>query len=634
MFDAVRNNKKIVQVFLLLITLPFAFWGVDSYVKNMGGDGELASVGGTPILPGEFQQAMRDQQERMRNAMGASFNPAMLESTEAKRAVLENLVNQRLLALDAAKMRLTVSDDRIRDTIVAIPAFQENGQFSLPRYEALLKAQGMTQASFESRLRHDLALQQVLGSVAEGAMVSRASSEQVYSVQFEERVVGELRLAASQYESAVKLAGDAAQKYYDANRRQFELPAQIRAEYVVLSKDAVADQLAVSDADVRKEYDAHPERFRTGGERRASHILIQADKSAGDEALKAAREKATSLLKQIRANPADFARLAKENSQDPGSAEKGGDLGFFARGAMVKAFEDAAFGLAKEGDVSDVVQSDFGFHIIMLTGAKAEKIRSFDEVKNEIATELKRTEAAKKFAEMTEGFTNTVYEQSDGLKPAAEKFKLAVRSTGWIARDGKAAAPFDNEKLLGELFSDDAVKNKRNTNAVDAGKDGLVSARVVEFKPAALRPFDEVKAAIEKALITEEAVKLAEQDGEAKLAQLTKGEALNLQWSAAKPVLRSAQGVPPEMLRAVFRAPTDKLPGYAGTKVPGAGYVLFRVEKVTRPTASQDDPRLNAIRQQFGRVLAEQDFSAYMATLRKRYNVKVNLAALEGSKER
>ncbi len=289
MFDAVRNNKKIVQVFLLLITLPFAFWGVDSYVKNMGGDGELASVGGTPILPGEFQQAMRDQQERMRNAMGASFNPAMLESTEAKRAVLENLVNQRLLALDAAKMRLTVSDDRIRDTIVAIPAFQENGQFSLPRYEALLKAQGMTQASFESRLRHDLALQQVLGSVAEGAMVSRASSEQVYSVQFEERVVGELRLAASQYESAVKLAGDAAQKYYDANRRQFELPAQIRAEYVVLSKDAVADQLAVSDADVRKEYDAHPERFRTGGERRASHILIQADKSAGDEALKAAR---------------------------------------------------------------------------------------------------------------------------------------------------------------------------------------------------------------------------------------------------------------------------------------------------------------------------------------------------------
>ena len=154
MFDAVRNNKKIVQVFLLLITLPFAFWGVDSYVKNMGGDNELASVGGTPILPGEFQQAMRDQQERMRNAMGASFNPAMLESTEAKRAVLENLVNQRLLALDAAKMRLTVSDDRIRDTIVAIPAFQENGHFSLPRYEALLKAQGMTQASFESRLRH------------------------------------------------------------------------------------------------------------------------------------------------------------------------------------------------------------------------------------------------------------------------------------------------------------------------------------------------------------------------------------------------------------------------------------------------------------------------------------------------
>lgn len=634
MFDAVRNNKKIVQVFLLLITLPFAFWGVDSYVRNMSGGDELATVGGTAIGQAEFQQALREQQERMRAAMGANFNPAMMETAEARRAVLENLVNQRLLALDSTKKHLSVSDQRVRDSITSIGAFQENGQFSLPRYEAVLKAQGMSQAGFEARLRQDLALQQVVGVVAEGVLVSRKSAEGVYSVQQEERQVSEVRLGMEHYSATAKLAEEGARKFYEANRKQFELAAQVRAEYVVLNQDALASQLTISDADIRKEYDAHPERFRQGEERRASHILIQADKSAGEAALKAAKEKAEALLKQVKANPADFAKLAKENSQDPGSAAKGGDLGFFARGAMVKPFEDAAFALSKEGDISGVVQSDFGFHIIRLAGVKAEKVRAFDDVKGEIEAELKRVDAAKKFAELVDGFSNTVYEQADSLKPAAEKFKLQIRTTDWISRDGKVPAPFDNPKLLAALFSDDGVKNKRNTEAVDVGNGTLVSARVVEFKPSSIRPFDEVKGGIEKVLLNEEAIKLAEADGAAKLAKLLKGEAVDLGWSAPHALQRGAQGLPPEAVRAVFRAPIDKLPAYVGAKVPGAGYVLFRIEKVSRPTINGDDPRLEALKQQYAQVLAEQDFSAYIAALRKRYDVKVKTVALEAAKEK
>lgn len=634
MFDAVRNNKKVVQIFLLMITLPFAFFGVESYVKNVGNDDGVATIGGASIPLGEFQQALREQQERMRAALGANFNPAMMDTPEARRAVLENLVNQRLLALDAQKMRLSVSDVSLRETIAAVPAFQENGQFSLPRYEAVLKAQGMTQPVFENRLRQDLALQQLLGAVAEGVMVPQGSVDQVYAVQLEERTVSEVRLPAGQFAGAVKLGDDAARKFYDAERKRFEMPAQLKAEYVVLSKEAVAEQLSVTDADVRKEYDAHPERFSQGEERRASHILIQADKGAGEAALKAAREKAEALLRQVAAKPDDFARLAKENSQDPGSAEKGGDLGFFARGAMVKEFEDAAFGLKKEGELSGVVQSDFGFHIIKLTAVKASKARPFDEVKGEIAAELKRNEASRKFAELVESFTNTVYEQADSLKPAADKFKLAVQTTDWLARDGKAPAPFNSEKLIGELFSDDALKNKRNTNAVDVGNGTLVAARVLEYKAAALKPFEEVKPVIEKALANEEAVKLAEKEGEGKLAQLVKGEALDLQWSPSRAVSRGEQALPPEVLRAVFRAPTDKLPAYAGVKVPGAGYALYRIEKVDRPVAKEDDPRRAAIKQQYARVLAEQDFGAYIAALRKRYDVKVNYSLLEEQKDK
>lgn len=633
MFDAVRNNKKIVQIFLLLITLPFAFWGVDSYVKNAGNGDSLASVGGNSISMNEFQQAMREQQDRLRASMGENFNPAMLETPEARKAVLDNLINQRLLALDASKMHLSVADQQLRQAIAEIPAFQDNGQFSLPRYEAVLKAQGMTQAVFESRVRSDLALKQVLGAVAEGVMVSGNSVGQVYSVQFEERVVSEARLAAAQYAGSVKLANEAARKFYDENRRRFELPAQVRVEYLVLGPDEVASQLSISDADARKEYDAHPERFRQGEERRVSHILIQAARDGDAAVLKAAKEKAEALLKQVKANPADFARLAKENSQDPGSAEKGGDLGFFARGAMVKPFEDAAFGLAKEGDMSDVVQSDFGFHIIRLSGIKAEKARAFDEVKAEILGELKRAEAGKRFAEMAEGFTNTVYEQADSLKPAAEKYKLQIRTSEWIAQGGRAPAPFDNPKLLAALFSDDAVKNKRNTDAIEVAKGTLVTARVVEHKPASVKAFEEVKADIDKVLTLEEAVVLAEKDGVDKLAKLGKGEALELQWGAAHPIQRVDQRIPPEVLRTIFRAPVDKLPAYAGAKVQGVGYVLFRIEKVTRPVASgKDDPRMQALRQQYGRVLAEEEFSAYLGALRKRYDVKVNAAKLEQSK--
>ncbi|MBL8459449.1 MAG: SurA N-terminal domain-containing protein [Zoogloea sp.] len=635
MFDAVRNNKRIVQLFLLLITLPFAFWGVDSYVKNAGSGGELASVGGAPISQLDFQQALREQQERLRSTMGENFNPAMLETTEARKAVLDNLINQRLLALDAGQRRLSVSDQQMRETIAGIPAFQENGQFSLPRYEAVLKAQGMNQPAFESRLRNDLALKQVLGAVAEGTIVSSASAERVFAVQFEERLVSEARLSAQQYAASVKLADGAAQKFYDANRARFEIPAQVRAEYLTLSPESLAAQLNVGEAEVRKEYDAHPERFRKDEERRVSHILIQARKDAGEAALKAAREKIDGLLERVKANPADFAKLAKENSQDPGSAERGGDLGFFGRGAMVKPFEDAAFGLAKEGDVSAVVQSDFGFHIIKLAGVKAEQVRPFEEVRNEIAAELKKAEAGRKFAELAEGFTNMVYEQADSLKPAAEKYKLAVQTSGWFARNGKAPAPFDNEKLVAALFSDDSLKNKRNTDAVDVGKGVLVAARVVESKPAALRPFDEVKADIEKLLIQEEAAQLADKDGEKKLAQLNKGDAVPLEWGASRPVKRMEQGFPPEVLRAIFRAPTDKLPSFAGVKLPGAGYVVFRVEKVSRPSATgAEDPRLQAIKQQYARLLAEQDFSAYLSALRKHHGVKVNAAMLEGSKEK
>lgn len=631
MFDAVRNNKRIVQIFLVAITLPFAFWGVESYVRNVGTGGDAASVGGSKISQQELAQALRDQQERMRGALGREFNPAMFDTPEARQAILDSLVTQRLLLLHAGKSNLTASDDQLRQFLGAIPALQEDGKFSMRRYEQALRTQGLTQAGFEAKLRQDLTLQQLVSAVSDTSIVSRGAAERVLAVQLEEREVSEASIFPDKFAGQVRIDAEAVKSFYGKNRKMFETPEQVRAEFIVLNLEALAQQVTVSEDEIKGRYEANAARYKQAEERRASHILIQVPKDAPEADQKAARAKIDGLLQQVKKNPSDFARLAQEHSQDPGSGSKGGDLGFFPRGAMVKPFEDAVFSM-KENQTSDVVRSDFGFHIIRLTGIRAEKGRPFNEARAEIANELKAEAAAKKFAEAAEGFSNMVYEQADSLKPAAEKYKLAIRQTGFFDKANRGAAgPLgSNDKLVSALFSDDAIKNRRNTEAVEVAANTLVAARVLEHKPAELRPLEAVKADIEKKLAAEEAAKLAQKEGESKLALLAKGESAGLSWSPAQTVLRQGmRGLPPESLKAIFKAPPDKLPSHVGVQLPGGAYVIYRVSQVRPGKAKEGDPRAKAQAAQLAQLSGSEDFNAYLAALKARYPVEVNKAALE-----
>ncbi len=631
MFDAVRNNKRIVQGFLVLITLPFAFWGVDSYFRSGGGAGEMASVGGSSISRQDFSQALRDQQERLRGQLGREFNPAMLDTPEARQAMLDSLVTQRLLLLHAAKSGLTASDAQLIEVISSIPALQEDGTFSKRRYEQALRAQGLTQAGFEAKLRQDLTLQQLVQAVSDTAVVSKAAAERVIAIQLEERLVSEAAIRPEQYAAQVRISAESVKEYYEKNRKQFEIPQQIRAEYVVLSREALAEQITVSPDEIKSAYDKNAQNYETQEERRASHILIQSPADAPEAEQKTARAKIDAIFQQVKKNPADFAKLAKEHSQDPGSAQKGGDLGFFARGAMVKAFEDAVFSL-KENQVSDVVRSEFGYHIIRLTGIKAGKVRSLDEARATIAAELKAQAAGRKFAEAAEAFSNTVYEQSDSLKPAADRFKLPIRQTDFFDQVNRVAAgPLaGNDKLFAALFSDDAIKNKRNTDAIEVAPNTLVSARVLELRPAQLRTLESVKAEIEKRLLAEEAARLAQKEGEAKLESLNKGETIALAWGQPQTVVRQPmRGLVPQAQRAIFRAPAGKLPAYAGVPLPNGTYMLYRISQVKAGAATNEaDPRPKALRAQLAQLYGAEDFNAYLAALRQRYGVKIDQSAL------
>jgi len=631
MFDAVRNNKRIVQVFLGLIILPFAFWGVDSYFRSSSGGDELASVGGSSISRQEFSQAMRDQQERLRGQLGREFNPAMLETPEARQAMLDSLVIQRLLLLHAQKSGLTASDAQLIEVIGSIPALQEDGKFSKRRYEQALRAQGLTQTGFEAKLRQDMTLQQLVQAVSDTAVVSNAAAERVIAIQLEERQVSEAAIRPEQYAAQVKVSADAVKEYYEKNRKQFEIPQQIRAEFVVLSREVLAEQTTVSPEEIKSAYEKNARNYVTQEERRASHILIQSPADAPEAEQKAARDRVDAVLQQVKKNPAEFARLAKEHSQDPGSGPKGGDLGFFPRGAMVKPFEDVVFSL-KENQISDVVRSEFGFHIIRLTGIKPGKVRSLEEVRDAIAAELKLQAAGRKFAEAAENFSNMVYEQSDSLKPAAEKYKLPIRQTGFFDPVNRAAAgPLaSNDKLFTSLFSDDALKNKRNTDAIEVSPNTLVAARVLESRPAELRTMESVKAEIEKKLVAKEAARLAQKDGEAKLAGLSKGEPIALSWSPPQSIVRQPmRGLAPQAQRAIFKATADKLPAYAGAALPNGEYVLYRISQVSSGAAKgAGDPRVKAQRAQLAQLSGTEDFNAYLSALRERYGVKINQAAL------
>jgi len=628
MFDAVRNNKKIVQIFLALITLPFAFFGVESYVKSVGTGNDVARVGDIKISQQQFQQAVQEQQDKLRAQMGGQLDPKLLDTPEARSAILDDMISQRLLLLEAGKKGLMVGDDAIRRTIASVEAFKVDGKFSNERYEAALRGQGMTPAGFEAQLRQDLTLQQLAGAIGQSGLTARTIGERVLAVQTEKRDVMEYRLPLDGYLGKVKLADDAAKKFYDENSQQFAMPERVKAEYVVLSMDGISAQLTVSDAEVKAWYDSHKDKFQQPEERRASHILVASEKIGKEKA----KAKAEEILKDVRKTPASFGELAKKNSDDPGSAAKGGDLGFFGRGMMVKSFDDAAFSL-KEGEISDVVESDFGFHIIKVTGIHAGKDKPLVEVKGEIEAELKKTGASRKFAEAAEAFSNAVYEQSDSLKPAAEKFKLTVKQSDWLLRQANPAnGPLGNEKLLDALFSDDSIKNKRNTEAVEIAPNTLVAARVVEHKPTELQPFDGVKANIETLLKQREAQALAKKDGEEYLATLKKGDD-KLSWGGAKSVSRmDARLINPLAAPAVFKADVSKLPAYVGVELPMAGYALYKIGKV-ESGEKLDNVRHQAIVGQISTLGAQEEVRLYLAALRQRYKVEVNKALLE-SKDR
>ncbi|MDO8893426.1 SurA N-terminal domain-containing protein [Nitrosomonas sp.] len=622
MFDFVNRKKRVVQVIMGLAVLPFLFWGVESY-RDKGGEGYVAIVDGEEIPRREYEQALRDHHERMRAMLGANFDSAMLDTFEVRNSVLERLIQQRLLHREAVNNGFIVLDSELVKTIRDIPAFQRDNKFSKQQYEELLRNQGLSPVIFESRVRQELLLQQLLDGYSENTFAPKMVAERVQYLSEVQREINQLQITPEQYLSQVIPRDEDIAAYYERHKVDFNLPERARIEYLVLSLDAVAKNETVSDEAVKTYFAEHRDEFGQSEERRASHILISVPPDASDDVKQAAQDKAEGILEQVRQDSEQFSEITKEHSDDPGSAAQGGDLGFFGRGVMVKSFEDKIFSMQLD-EISDIVETDFGFHIIKLTAIKEGKHPDLEEVREQIEKKLKIEMIGSVFGEIAEDFSNVIYEQDDNLQAAAEKFELPIQASDWITRSATEPDILANEKLLSAIFSEDVILNQRNTGAIEVKPDTFVSARILEHKPATAQSLMVVRDQIVEKLKKQMAEALAVEEGQTKLARLQAGEDIDdVPWSDSKQIsYMQSQGLDHETLRAVFRAGANNLPVYTGAANPNGGFNLIRINKVIEPESS-DTAKFGNFTKQLQQMITQEEMSSYLAALRQRYDVKI-----------
>ena len=613
----------------LLIIPSFVMFGLEGYSRFNDQGATVAKVNGNKISQGEWDAAHKREVDRLRSSM-PNIDVKMFDTPEAKYATLERLVRDQVVAAAAKKLQLVASDTKLARELQSIPAIaalrSPDGKLDMERYKQLVASQGMTPEMFEMQMRADISNQQVIQGVQASAFATLAQTQTAMNAFMQRREVQIVNIPAADFLSKVNVSEADIQAYYDKNSNKFQSAESADIEYVILDIESLRQTIVLNEQDLKSYYEQNLQRLSSKEERRASHILITAAKDAPEAEKKAARAKAEELLKAVKAKPASFAEVARKNSQDPGSAVKGGDLDFFGRGAMVKAFEDAAFSL-KKADISDIVESEFGYHIIQLTDIKAPKAQSFESLRPSLEADLKKQQAQRKFAEMAETFSNTVYEQSDSLKPVAEKLKLTVQKASKVARNAEALNPqsknlLSHPALLQALFSDASLQKQRNTEAIEVAPNTLVSARVVKHQPAATLALTEVKDLVKRNLTQDKAAEMAKAQGEQKLANLkTSAEGL------PNPIVLSrekSQRQLPQVVEAVLKADPNKLPAVSGVDLGAQGYAVIRVTKVLPPEDNQ--ALMKQAQQQFTQLWGSAETLAYLAELKSLMKAEILIA--------
>jgi len=612
MLEFVRNNQKIMQVVLFIFILPsFIFLGVEGYSQFMEKSNDIAKIDNVKITEEQFDAQYKSFIEQ---AQANGKNVTQADTAENRKAILDQMIDGILMQKEIERLNISLDDQQVLQYINSMPALANirntDGSINVVQLKDLLEKQGMTPEQFQARIKFLLINQYLAENIAKSSFIPVKAQENIAKGLLEKREVQVLNISAMDLASSVQASPAQLQDYYQKNKTEFISPEKVDLEYILINKESIAKKIPSSD-EIKKYYEANIAQFQIPEERKASHILVKVENPLEKEKLKL---KAQTILDEVKKDPSKFAALAKEKSDDIGSAQKNGDLGFFTKGAMVKQFEEAAYKL-KIGEISPLVESEFGFHIIQLTDIKPAATKSLEEATETITQILEQQNTDAVFAKQLDDLANAAMD-SNNLIAIAKKLNFNIQTAAGITQENNQNATFADKRLLRGIFDPEVKQQKRNTDVIQFGNQAII-AHVVKYYPKLQQTFEQAKEQAAQKFTLIQGLKLAKQAGVTKLAAAKQGEVIN--WSPIQSITRMDNKIPKDLMESIFNADVKNLPSYVG--IPTAlGYALFKISKVDIVEA---DKNTLGLVQEFSDIYAKEEMRALMQDMRKKYEVKI-----------
>ncbi|HKP67275.1 MAG TPA: SurA N-terminal domain-containing protein [Casimicrobiaceae bacterium] len=636
MLQALRGKKSsiVIKIVLVVITIGFSFWGIESYLFTRV-DSSVAKVNGTEISTDQFRQRFDENRQRMMQMMGGQVDASFFERPEMKQQVLDQLINERVL-LDANKdLGVSVNDERIKREILAIPAFQKDGKFDPDTYKMLLQAQNMSPRSFDDRVRQDLAVRELPQQVGASVLITDAQLDNYLRLKDQRRDIRYVKLDKPAPDAA-PVTDEEIQAYYTAHTPEFTTPERVALDYLELDGSKLEVNATPDDAVLKDRYEKEKSRFVSAEQRLASHILVKVGGKGGPDDQKQALAKAEGIAREAKAGK-DFAALAKENSDDLGSKNQGGDLGWLDKGQTDEAFETALFAMNK-GDISDPVLTADGYSIIDLRDIRPGKTRSFEEVKPELAKEYATTEKERVYTDKAGRLTDLTYQDASSLDAAAKELNLTVQKTELFARNGGPGIA-ENPNVVKAAFSDTVLVQNNNSDPIELGPNHIVVVRIAERKPATPMPLDTVKELVRGRVIAERTSKQAKERADKLFADFNGGESLEKIAEANKVKVETQQGIAREAVNvdsaivgAAFTLPrpTADKPQRQLVTLNNDTYALLQLDSVTDADPSKLDAKTkDAARNTLAEAVGQTTTREFVDALRAEAKVRISAEKLD-----
>jgi peptidyl-prolyl cis-trans isomerase D len=614
-----KTETKMAKVILGIIIVPFALFGIDSYLSSVGANVYVAKVDGEEILLTQYAKTYDQVQNQM--SSGGEQDPTQYTTPAFKKAVLESLISSTLIKQSIKKNNFTISDTQLSSYIVGMPEFQDKGKFSQEKYDQVVQYNNISPNKLEAKIRNDLAKQQIQDSIAKLVFSPEAKIQPLINLSYQKREISLHEIRLDDYKKKIVPSEDEIKKVYEENKSSFIQPDRVKIEFLIYSVAGIVPSVKVTDQEIQDYFEFNKYQFDGQQQRKVRHILFAFNAGITELEKKGIKKNASEILLKLKKNPKSFSKVAKKISQDRDSSKNGGDLGYITRGSMVKPFEDAIYQL-KVKQISSIIETEFGYHIAILDEIKGDEV-TLASVKSKIKGELIYTKALNEYANNADDFNNTVYEDSENLDIAAKKFKLKTEKSPWLTQED-AKKFFNNDLFAETVFTNEAIETKRNSVAIEVSPNNLISARVIDFSKSSQKKLSEVTDDIKAFIVSRDSEKLLIDDGN-KLVEGLKVNNIKIDWIDDLTVSRAdKQGLSDPLINQIFKVDATNTPAYAGLYDTSGEYFVIKIKNVDVKDVT-DQISIDLYQEEYQAALSDAIKVAYIDDLRAESKIKINI---------